>query len=125
MKQNVTKLANDSILNDTNVRFGLAMVLSLLIISPTIMAADDPRPLRFLGVGGCRTVSGGQGEFDIHKNVNSAAQCKELCQSAKLCEAIEYNKVKRECEVHRKPIIKVSERRTGNTTCYTKYVPEG
>lgn len=74
----------------------------------------------FLGVGGCRSKSGGPGQYDLFRPA-SFEDCKSYCAKNEKCNGIEYNTVKDSCEVHYDPMImKVTSEdvSTGNTKCY-------
>jgi hypothetical protein len=73
----------------------------------------DTRP------GGCRAAGGGQGEFS-HFSGLTLQQCKAKCYGRRqpVCDAVEYNRHTRGCEVHRRTIVGSSGNTQSGTACH-------
>ena len=104
-------------------RFAAAASAALCLMLAAEPARADGYALYWEGrPGGCRTAQGGQGDFRLYRDV-TLGECQQKCRGRRgpECEAVEYNRRSKTCEVHYKRITSITGNRQSGTICY-KYV---
>lgn len=102
----------------TIAMFFMLLALGAIFVGTPALATDYIIQWRSY-VGGCRTPSGGQGDFNLIRGV-SLSECQASCYGSKrpVCTAVEHNTYTRGCEVHTAPIASGTGDRSRGTMCY-------